>query len=612
MARTVPGSGAVIEPIFNSIKGVRDVVVKDGGSGYDASNPPKLTIGNAGTPIREAVLRPVIGTNGEILAVEVIDPGQGYDPLVLSISTDGNGRNAKGNVVLDDNGGIQYVEMTVKGDNYFYDDVTTVNISGGGGGGAQLVPVTGSVTGLSIENSGRNYEFDDITLIISGGGGTGADGVAEVDEFGKLTNVRIADGGEFFEKAPLIQIVGGGGSGAKATATVELGEITEINIDDPGSGYINPPQVIFARQTNLIRRARNRQSFNSVLYNITGLTKTVQPADTVINVESTSAYAGSGSIFLEKEIIRYTGKTSSSFTGCTRGINFNFDQKIILDDLQTINGVSRYQFDISDRVVRVNEDSGNKIARVYDWNPNTRELFLTFEVDELAFIDGGRSNERSAVIDFNAGTAGSSPTGASPHTLIEVTGSEVVRFTFPNLTVSLDRAFEDIAENNGEGDGIADIDNTGTAYENEISLDGGIASSLYGIEETVGGQNTTLFQQGDQIFDSGGAARLVASVQTAGALGDGNTHINQVQIQLYDTNTNNYIADEGVTAVTTGITATAVSYDSVSKVLVVKDTVNNGANYEYQIGERLNGTNGGAVGYVKSVEYLTAIRNEPD
>ena len=315
MARTVPGSGAVIEPIFNSIKGVRDVVVKNGGSGYDASNPPKLTIGNAGTPIREAVLRPVIGTNGEILAVEVIDPGQGYDPLQLTINTDGAGRNAKGNVVLDENGGIQYVEMTVKGDNYFYDDVTTATVTGGGGGGAQLVPVTGSVTGLSIENSGRNYEFDDITLIISGGGGTGADGVAEVDEFGKLSNIRIANGGEFFEKAPLIQIVGGGGSGAKASATVELGAITEININDPGSGYVNPPQVIFARQTNLIRRARNRQSFNSVLYNITGLTKTVQPADAIINVESTSAYPGSGTIFLEKEIIRYTGKTDTSFTG---------------------------------------------------------------------------------------------------------------------------------------------------------------------------------------------------------------------------------------------------------------------------------------------------------
>ena len=58
MTRTVPGSGAKIEPLFNSIFGVRDVYVVDGGSGYNSSDPPKLTIANCGTPIREAVLSP--------------------------------------------------------------------------------------------------------------------------------------------------------------------------------------------------------------------------------------------------------------------------------------------------------------------------------------------------------------------------------------------------------------------------------------------------------------------------------------------------------------------------------------------------------------------------
>ena len=57
MARTVPGSGAVITPIFNSIFGVREVYVENGGSGYDPNDPPRLRITNSGTPIREAVLR---------------------------------------------------------------------------------------------------------------------------------------------------------------------------------------------------------------------------------------------------------------------------------------------------------------------------------------------------------------------------------------------------------------------------------------------------------------------------------------------------------------------------------------------------------------------------
>ena len=70
MARTVPGSGAVIEPLFNSTYGVKDVFVSDGGSGYVASDPPKLTIGNCGTPLVEAILEPII-TNGQLSLIHI-------------------------------------------------------------------------------------------------------------------------------------------------------------------------------------------------------------------------------------------------------------------------------------------------------------------------------------------------------------------------------------------------------------------------------------------------------------------------------------------------------------------------------------------------------------
>ena len=76
--RTVPGSGASIIPIFNSIFGVRDVFVVNGGEGYDVNDPPRLRIENCGTPIRDAVLRAVIeGDEGVITDVEVLDPGEG-------------------------------------------------------------------------------------------------------------------------------------------------------------------------------------------------------------------------------------------------------------------------------------------------------------------------------------------------------------------------------------------------------------------------------------------------------------------------------------------------------------------------------------------------------
>ena len=42
MTRVVPGAGAVIEPVFNSTYGIRDVYVVNGGSGYVQSDPPEL------------------------------------------------------------------------------------------------------------------------------------------------------------------------------------------------------------------------------------------------------------------------------------------------------------------------------------------------------------------------------------------------------------------------------------------------------------------------------------------------------------------------------------------------------------------------------------------
>ena len=73
MARTVPGSGAVIEPIFDEIFGVRAVEVTNGGSGYSQADPPRLTISGCGTPDEEALLYPIIDSeSGKIIHVRVL------------------------------------------------------------------------------------------------------------------------------------------------------------------------------------------------------------------------------------------------------------------------------------------------------------------------------------------------------------------------------------------------------------------------------------------------------------------------------------------------------------------------------------------------------------
>ena len=625
MTRTVPGSGAEIFPIFNSTFGVRDVYVINGGEGYDPADPPRLRIGNCGTPIRDAVLRAVVeGDGGVITAVEVIDPGEGYDPLRLKIEDGGGDGAADGNVFLKPDGSLDFIQVTVAGDNYFD---SSAQILGGGGSGSELVPVTGLVTGLSIEQQGRNYTEEDINIIISGGGGAGATGVANVNQFGEVSSITLTNQGEFFEDPPLIQLIKGGGSGASAEAFINLGSITNINLLTGGGGYTTPPEVIFTRDTNLIREARNRQSLNSNVYNLTGLTTNITSSGGTIFVETTDPYAGSGKILLGREIIRYTGKTArsngddyDSFTGCDRGVNFRFDQKVILDNLQDDpnTGLTNYDFNVTDKVRRVVESSNNRVAIVYDWDEVNRALYLTFEVDELAFIDGGRSNEKSKIIAFVAGTAGASGTGVEPHVLLEALGQNIVTFV-DGLGLILDRAFEDDDELDGVGDGIIDLVNTGTEFENQINLDGGIASSKYGIEETLGGQNTTLFQVGTQIYD-GNNTPLVATVQSAGALGDGDTHSATATIIVEYTNAAVFTATEQVVGQTSGLSATNTSIVSGPLIgtnenfftLIVKDIVINDPTYYWTVGETLQGNSSGAQAKIFSVEYTTAVRNEDE
>ena len=86
MARTIPGSGASIKPLFNEVFGVRAVEVLEGGKDYTSADPPRLTVTGCGTPDEEAILYPIIDdASGRIVHVRVLSKGRGYDPLRLNI-----------------------------------------------------------------------------------------------------------------------------------------------------------------------------------------------------------------------------------------------------------------------------------------------------------------------------------------------------------------------------------------------------------------------------------------------------------------------------------------------------------------------------------------------
>ena len=486
-------------------------------------------------------------------------------PEVLSDFPDG----AAGEVVLNDSGAIAYVKMNKNGDNYY--NTTKARILGGEGSGATGTSTVQTVTGLTLLNSGRSYSSAP-TMVFEGGGGQDAQGSAQINTTGKVTSIAIADAGEFYQEPPYVLLTGGSGLGAKAVATIDQGQITGITVTDQGSGYTTPPNVIFTRLVNLKRKTRARQANNAKNIYLTGLTKDVTTSASEIYVSNTGAFPGSGEFILDYETISYTSKTDEKFAGITRGVNFNYDQRVILDDGQNDDsGISTYKFNIGDRVIRRVESASNKIAKVYDWNASTRELLLTFEIDELAFIDGGIPSSEEATVQFDAGVAGASGALDSPHVVLTVLGSTIITLTNPISTLQ-DKEFQDIVENSGAGDGIPDLVNTATEYENQISLDGGIYSSLYGIEETQGGTNTTLLQVGDSVKDANVPFRY-ANIAIAGGLSEGREHnaIVNITLDALDGNGQNFSVNEVVTGDTSGVRGTVVSWDLSNKVLQLKD-----------------------------------------
>jgi hypothetical protein len=79
--RTVPGSGAILQPVFETdFYAVSNIIVVDGGSGYASTDPPKITVENTVTPIIEGIFYPII-SDGSIQSIKIINAGSGYYPI---------------------------------------------------------------------------------------------------------------------------------------------------------------------------------------------------------------------------------------------------------------------------------------------------------------------------------------------------------------------------------------------------------------------------------------------------------------------------------------------------------------------------------------------------
>ena len=125
------------------------------------------------------------------------------------------------------------------------------------------------------------------------------------DVFTASTTVGLAEG----EEITADKIVSG-----KSYKIIALGTST-FNSNGAGSNVVG---VVFTANTT------GGTGTGTVAEVITGTTGTVveiktNPTLTTITVDSTNGFTTSGKLLIDDETISYTGKTSTTFTGCTRG-----------------------------------------------------------------------------------------------------------------------------------------------------------------------------------------------------------------------------------------------------------------------------------------------------
>ena len=114
---------------------------------------------------------------------------------------------------------------------------------------------------------------------------------------------------------------------------------------------------------------------------------------------------------------------------------------------------------------------------------------------------------------------------------------------------------------------------------------------------------------------------MVATIQSAGALGDGDTHTSTASLIIEYINSNTFTASEQIQGQTSSMTGTSTSIVSGPLIgsnedlhtLTIKDIVSpNGTTYLWTVGETIQGNTSGATAKIFSIEYSTAVRNEDE
>jgi hypothetical protein len=162
------GTGAVLQPLVDSIGAIVNINIANAGSGYTINDTvtatravlPNINYVDATFKITS------VGISGDILAVAILNPGSGYQPSVAQVEIVSSLNNALpypvGSgfqaTVLTDNSGV-ITQVVVNNSGAGYADVSPfLVISNPGSGADTTVNLTGtSVSSIAVNKSGSNY-----------------------------------------------------------------------------------------------------------------------------------------------------------------------------------------------------------------------------------------------------------------------------------------------------------------------------------------------------------------------------------------------------------------------------------------------------------------------
>lgn len=282
--RTVPGSGAILEPVFDDNYSVTRIKVIDGGTGYATTDPPKIEITGTKPPFIEGLFYPLINetTGGNIQRVVVVEPGLGYLPIefgAIGIPTTTESETRK-DIIMQVGGGIGSaiyengynvaISTTISGvssnttpnfsgqQNIFWgfnDPYIPVKQTSGSGEGASfsVFIVYNSTTGQPISTSvilrdgGRGYSVGD-TVSLAGtfmGGSTPTNDLSFV--VSKVSSTRISAQANTTYPNVLADATVGFGTGAILSITRDsLGDIGNVSVVFGGANYTLTDNITIA------------------------------------------------------------------------------------------------------------------------------------------------------------------------------------------------------------------------------------------------------------------------------------------------------------------------------------------------------------------------------